>query len=60
VGDLAGSYNDAGIRRWFQRKRTALEGRSPASLLKQGWDPDDEGPARVRALARDLVTFSAT
>jgi len=60
VGDLAGSYNDTGIRRWFQRKRTRLDGRSPVSLLKQEWDPDDEGPMRVRALARDLVTLSAT
>ena len=60
VGDLAGSYNDIGIRRWFQRKRTRLGGRSPASLLKNGWDPDDEGPARVRTLARELVTMSTT
>lgn len=58
VGDLAGSYNDIGIRRWFHRKRTLLGGRTPASLLKPGWDPDDEGPARVRALARELVTMS--
>ena len=60
VGDLAGSYNDIGIRRWFERKRTLLEGRAPASFLKRDWDPDDEGPARVRALARALVTMSAT
>jgi transcriptional regulator with XRE-family HTH domain len=60
VGDLAGSYNETGIRRWFQRKRTQLDGRSPAALLKQDWDPDDDGPARVRALARSLVTLSVT
>lgn len=60
VGDLAGSYNDTGIRRWFQRKRTQLDGRAPASFLRHGWDPDDEGPQRVRALARSLVTLSAT
>jgi hypothetical protein len=60
VGDLAGSYNDIGVRRWLQRKRTLLDGRSPASFLKHGWDPDDEGPARVRALARELVTMSGT
>lgn len=58
VGDLAGSYNDVGIRRWFHRKRTLLGGRTPASFLKPGWDPDDEGPSRVRALARELVTMS--
>jgi hypothetical protein len=60
VGDLAGSYNEIGIRRWFHRKRTQLDGRPPAALLKAEWDPDDEGPARVRDLARELVSFSAT
>ena len=60
VGDLAGSYNDIGIRRWFQRKRTLLDGRMPAALLTGDWDPDDEAPARVRALARELTALSAT
>ena len=40
VGDLAGSYNDIGIRRWFHRKRTVLGDRAPAALLKGDWDPD--------------------
>lgn len=60
VGDLAGSYNEVGIRRWFQRKRTLLDGRAPAALLKRDWDPDDEGPRRVRELARNLVSLSAS
>jgi hypothetical protein len=60
VGDLAGSYNDIGVRRWFQRKRTLLDGRAPAALLKGNWDPDDEGPMRVRELARELIALSAT
>lgn len=60
VGDLAGSYNETGIRLWFQRKRTLLDGRAPASLLKHDWDPDDQEPRRVRELARNLVTLSAT
>jgi hypothetical protein len=60
VGDLAGSYNHTGIRRWFQRPRTLLDGRSPGALLSGDWDPDDEGPARVRDLAHRLVTMSAT
>jgi transcriptional regulator with XRE-family HTH domain len=60
VGDLAGSYNDIGIRRWFQRKRTQLGGRAPAAVLAGEWDPEDEGPARVRTLARELTTLSAT
>ena len=60
VGDLAGSYNDIGIRRWFMRNRTRLDGRSPAQLLTGEWDPEDAGPAHVRQLARDLVSLSAT
>lgn len=60
VGDLAGSYNDIGIRRWFHRKRASLGDRAPAALLKGDWDPDDEGPARVRLLARELTSLSAT
>ena len=60
VGDLAGSYNDIGIRRWFQRKRTPLDGRSPAAILAGEWDPDEHGPLGVRALARSLTTLTAT
>src|SRR5437773_7744344 len=60
VSDLAGSYNELGVRRWFHRKRTLLDGRAPAALLKGNWDPDDDGPMRVRQLARELVSLSAT
>jgi hypothetical protein len=60
VGDLAGSYNDIGIRRWFHRKRARLGGRAPLALLRGDWDPDDEGPAQVRLLARELVSLAAT
>ena len=60
VGDLAGSYNDIGIRRWFHRRRERLRGRAPAVLLRGDWDPDDEGPSQVRQLARELVSLSAT
>lgn len=60
VGDLAGAYNALGIRRWFDRPRTALDGRRPADLLAGDWRPEDEGPARVRALAAALVDSPAT
>jgi transcriptional regulator with XRE-family HTH domain len=60
VGDLAGSYNSIGVRRWFQRKRTRLGGRAPAAILKGNWDPDDAAPMRVRQLAAELVSLSAT
>ena len=57
VGDLAGAYNDVGIRRWFGRRRTALGSRPPAALLSGEWSPDDAGPQQVRDLARSLVTL---
>lgn len=60
VGDLIGAYNDIGIRRWFDRKRTVLEGRAPANLLMGPWQPEDEGPRRVRDLARALISAPAT
>lgn len=60
AGDLAGAYNALGIRRWFERPRTALGGRTPASLLRGAWTPDGDGAQRVRALARALVTSPGT
>ncbi|MPY90188.1 MAG: hypothetical protein GEU99_19970 [Luteitalea sp.] len=60
VGDLAGTYNDIGIRRWFDRRRTALSGKPPASLLQGTWAPEDAGPQRVRALAQSLVSLAGT
>lgn len=55
ASDLAGTYNEIGIRRWFERPRAQLEGRSPTQALGQGWDPDDPSAIRVAALASALV-----
>ncbi len=60
VGDLAGAYNEIGIRRWFQRRRALLDGQAPAELLGGDWDPGDPGPRRVRELARSLGAAPAT
>ncbi len=60
VGDLAGAYNDLGIRRWFERTRTVLEGRAPATLLGGKWQPEELGALQVRDLARALVSSAAT
>ncbi|HEY0152257.1 MAG TPA: hypothetical protein VGB92_09685 [Longimicrobium sp.] len=60
VGDLSGSYNDIGVRRWFERRRTQLGGKTPAELLQDGWDPQDEGPENVRKLAAALLGAPAT
>jgi hypothetical protein len=60
VGDLAGSYNEFGIRRWFVRPRSQLDGKAPADVLAGAWSPDDPGPRTVRALATSLVDAAAT
>jgi transcriptional regulator with XRE-family HTH domain len=60
VGDLAGAYNDVGVRRWFDRRRTALHGKTPSAFLVGEWNPDDAAPRQVRDLARSLATLSAT
>ncbi len=60
VSDLSGSYNEYGVRRWFERPRSQLDGRSPSALLKRSWSPDDEGVRRVRALASALVGAGAS
>ena len=60
VSELAGSYTDAGVRRWFDRPRKALAGKTPAETLGREWRPDDQGPIRVRELADSLSSSSAT
>jgi len=59
VADLAGSYNEIGIRRWFERPRAQLDGRSPRQALDEDWRPEDSGPQRVRDLAAALVGSGA-
>lgn len=60
IGDLAGAYNELGIRRWFERTRTALGGKSPAELMQGDWDPEDPQLQRTRELARSLTASPAT
>jgi hypothetical protein len=60
AGDLAGSYNEFGIRRWFLRPRSQLDGKAPADALAGDWSPDDPGPIAVRALATRLLDSAAT
>jgi hypothetical protein len=60
TGDLAGAYNDVGIRRWFERPRTALGNRAPAQILSGAWKPDADGPERVRKLAAALLAGGAS
>src|SRR5882724_1629094 len=52
---LVGSYNDYGIRRWFERRRSALDGATPAELLERAEAEDDDRLERVLALAEQLT-----
>lgn len=55
TADLAGSYNDFGIRRWFTRPRAQLEGRAPIEIMKGEWTPEDEDFQKVKRLAAALT-----
>jgi uncharacterized protein (DUF2384 family) len=59
LADLAGSYNDYGVRRWFTRPRAALQGRRPVDALGAGFDPDGEPAQRVQKLAASLIAAGA-
>jgi uncharacterized protein (DUF2384 family) len=60
VAELRGAYSEVGVRRWFERPRTALRGRAPDDLLTGAWDPDGADAERVLALARALTSSPAT
>lgn len=60
VADLAGSYNEFGIRRWFERGRSQLDGRSPRKALGSDWSPSDPEAQSIRSLAASLVGAGAT
>lgn len=59
VADLAGSYNLIGVRRWFDRPRAQLGGRSPRQALGDSWMPDQPSAGDVRDLAAALVGAAA-
>jgi hypothetical protein len=56
TSDLAGSYNEFGLRRWWERRRALLGDRSPREALGVAgeWRPDDPGPTAVADLAATL------
>jgi hypothetical protein len=59
VSALSGSYNDYGIRRWFDRPRSNLDGQTPRLALGTKWSPDDQSARRVVALAESLLGSGA-
>jgi hypothetical protein len=56
---LAGAYNRFGIRRWFDRPRSQLDGRTPGELFRASGGEDDPELARVVALAESLIGAGA-
>ncbi len=55
VGDLAGSYNERGVRRWFERPRTQLSGRAPEEILRARCAPEDKDVVTMGDLAAALT-----
>ena len=55
TADLTGAYNALGVRRWFERPRTQLGGRSPRQQLSREWSPEQAKVRRVKALAAALA-----
>lgn len=55
VAILRGSFNEFGIRRWFERPHPALSGQTPAQLLVPEVEPEDEPAQRVLAAALRLL-----
>jgi transcriptional regulator with XRE-family HTH domain len=56
---LAGAYNERGMRRWFERPRAQLDGRSPGELFRSARGEDDPDLTRVVELAEALLGASA-
>jgi uncharacterized protein (DUF2384 family) len=59
IGDLLGAYNEVGVRRWFERPRTALDGRRPSDILHGDWEPDEPASNGCVLLAASLAGVSA-
>ena len=55
LADLAGSYNEYGIRRWFTRPRVSLDGRRPSEILGSDFDPEGPDARELQALAARLT-----
>jgi hypothetical protein len=60
VAALEGTYNEFGVRRWFERARTVFGGRSARQLLGRRWASSDESAQRVLNAAESLQSLGAT
>jgi uncharacterized protein (DUF2384 family) len=55
LASLVGSFNEYGVRRWFQRPRSALDGATPGEVLEHAENEGDERLQRVLVLADELL-----
>jgi hypothetical protein len=55
---LAGSYNDYGMRRWFLRPRTALDGQTPLEIVKRAESEESPELRRLIDLADAIAAPS--
>lgn len=55
IASLSGSYNDYGIRRWFERPRAQLDGQTPAEVFRHAEGEDDRKLQQLVELAEALV-----
>ena len=60
IAALEGTYNEFGVRRWFERPRSLFNGRSARQLLARRWTPSDDSARRVLNAAESLQTLGAT
>lgn len=55
VAILRGSFNEFGIRRWFERPHPALDGQVPATVIGSDFDPADRGARMAMDAAAGLL-----
>jgi hypothetical protein len=60
IAALEGTYNEFGVRRWFERPRSVFNSRTARQLLSRRWTPSDESARRVLAAAESLQELGAT
>jgi hypothetical protein len=60
IAALEGTYNDFGVRRWFERPRSVFNGRTARQLLSRRWMPSDESVRRILTAAESLQELGAT
>jgi hypothetical protein len=60
IAALEGTYNEFGVRRWFERPRSVFNGQTARKLLSRRWTPSDDSARRVLDAAESLQQLGAT